>query len=441
MMSRIAMMVVGHRDYRTHIGEEMAGKTAASLQDAGIEVVLEPAAAVDPITARKTALRLLQEDPAGVIIYFATWLECSVAMAGVKEVGHLPLLFWGYRMFMNEGVPDSTGSYVGMSVFKGAMARTRYHFDYVVGSPDNSQAVARATGFCRAAIARQQMRRSRIGLIGYASMSMYPGTFDHLMLSENIGPEVEHISTYTLVRRSEESAASDRQQVIDWIKGLAAVDDAAVPALDTIAGMYLACSDIVRERYLDAINIKCQYELSQEYGCTACVPAALLAEDGVITGCEGDVLTSVSMMVLQYLSQSCTTYADVLDIRGKEILWSACGFAPFALASDPDKRRLRPFEHPGFKGVLCSYTLRPGRVTYARLAEKRCGYRMVAGTGTGMLSELRQGLFPALRMELDGEPGRFMDLQPSQHFAIVYGEWLDEIAHLCRMLDVEVQVV
>ena len=45
------------------------------------------------------------------------------------------------------------------------------------------------------------LKKTKIGLIGYSSMNIYPGTFDHLFLRTKIGPEVRQMDAYTVIGR------------------------------------------------------------------------------------------------------------------------------------------------------------------------------------------------------------------------------------------------
>ncbi|MFQ6099530.1 MAG: hypothetical protein ACE5O2_17490, partial [Armatimonadota bacterium] len=214
-------------------------------------------------------------------------------------------------------------------------------------------------------------------------------------------------------------------------------DDVTDEQLQTVAGMALALRQLADERGLNAMNVKCQYELSQEYGMVACVPISLLAEWGVVSACEGDLLITATMCVLHYLTGQPIYYGDILDLRGDQMLLSSCGFAPFGLAADPSTRRICQLGHPGFEGIINSFVLRPGPVTFARLVEGRGDYRLNFGLGRGVSTELRQGRFPALEIKVDGSVQRLLDTMASQHFAMCYGDVRDELRDLCGMLGIE----
>jgi L-fucose isomerase-like protein len=119
------------------------------------------------------------------------------------------------------------------------------------------------------------------------------------------------------------------------------------------------------------------------------------------------------------------------------MLLSSCGFAPFSLCNPEGKVCICELGYPGFDGLISSCTLRRGPVTFARLVEGTQGdYRLNYGTGTGVETDLRQGRFPALEVELDGDPERLWETIASQHFALCYGDVSAEIEDACRWLGV-----
>ncbi len=72
---------------------------------------------------------------------------------------------------------------------------------------------------------------------------------------------------------------------------------------------------------------------------------SMLSDEKIVTGCEGDIITSISMFIFYLLSDGGVTYGDRLDFDDNKdiVMFSACGFAPsrhFALIYGDFKRRL-----------------------------------------------------------------------------------------------------
>ena len=49
----------------------------------------------------------------------------------------------------------------------------------------------------------------------------------------------------------------------------------------------------------------------------ACVPVSALSDMGVVGSCEGDMMNTVSMMILHLLSGKVVTYGDSMNHEGK----------------------------------------------------------------------------------------------------------------------------
>jgi L-fucose isomerase-like protein len=433
---RIGLLLLGHPDYPNDIGLRFAEQAAEGLRQRGVEVLFEQQPLTRPLQARETAIRLAGQDPDGTLVFLGTWIECPTALAAIRELEHLPFAVWGFGMFEQEGRRESTGSFVAGAVLKGALDRMQYRALNVTGHPQDEPTLDRVATFCQAAHAAQRLKRARMCLVGYAAMGMYAGTFDHALLRRHIGPEVEHVDTYTLVRTAEGLPEAEVAATAEELRQKATVN-VAEPRLLKSARLAAALRKVVREGQFDAVNVKCQYELSQQYGMTACLPVSLIAEDGVVAACEGDVLVTVTECLLAYLTGDVVCYGDLLDLQGKRALLSSCGFAPFSLCNPAEQPRICELGYPGFDGIISSFTLRRGPVTFARLAEgSRGDYRLIYGTGLGIETELRQGRFPALQVVIDGDPQRLQDTLASQHFALCYGDVSTALEDVSRWLGI-----
>lgn len=435
MAPRVGLLLVGHPDYPNAVGARVASEAAQALRAHGIEVLGGETVCTDVVLAAFVARQLLRQDVEGVILFLATWIECATALAAIREIEHLPFALWAFPMYEEAGRRESTGSFVAACALQPALRRMDYRFPTILGMPGDDAAMDRALSFCRAAHATERLKRTRVGLVGYSAMAIYPGTFDHVLLRRHIGPEVVHLDTYTLVRLAEAAPAEAVATSAEALAGACRIEVAQERLLKA-SRLTWAARELVRVHHLHALNVKCQYELSQEWGMTACVPMATLADEGVVASCEGDTMVTVSQVLLHYLTGTPVTYGDLLDLQGPQALISACGFAPLSMASQEPAPAIRELDYPGFDGIICSLTLRQGPVTLARLAEERGSYRLVYALGQGEQTQLRQGRFPALTVTLAGDPQRLLDNIPSQHFALCPGHLEAELEEVARILNI-----
>lgn len=432
---KMGLLLFGHPDYPNDVGIRMAKNLMQGMEEKGLKVVFQNQALTESIAARQAALNLLGKDVAGVVALMGTWTSPAVNLAALVELFHLPLAIWGFGMYEDKGKLESTGSFVALNVIKGCLKRMGRQAKYIFASVDDSEGLERLSEFSRAAAAKQQLRRSRFGLIGYSAMGIYPGTFDHALMRAQVGPEIVQMDSYELVLAAEKSSDKERQEVIRRIKSLAEVaDDVDKSDMDKVAGIYLGLKELVKRHQLDAINIKCQTELSQMYGCIACLPASLLSDDGICTSCEGDVPLMVTMAILQSLGGKTATYGDILDIIDGRLYISSCGFAPPSMCHAGDKVMIRDIGYPGFKGPLVSIPLQEGRITLARLVETIGSYEIHLTRGRAIKSDLRQGKFPAVFAEIDGNLQEFVERLGANHFAFIYSDVRAELLELANLL-------
>lgn len=437
-MARIGLMTIGHKDYPVDIALRFASELKASLQERGVDVITYDEAIVSHKMALHFSRELLKEDIDGVVLFLGTWIEAPIAMTALREIEHLPFAIWGIPMFEYNGREESTGSFVSFAMLKGSLKRLEYIFNDFLGLPDDEDTLEDLISFCRAAHAKKRLKRARIGLVGYASMGIYPGTFDHLMLRRYIGPEVEHIDTFTLINRMNHVADLQCKVVFECLKSRVSVDDDVTEeSLMKVVRMYLALKEIAEDREVEAVNVKCQYELSKEYGMVACVPLSLLTEDGFVASCEGDIPCTVSQLMLAYVSGSVTAYGDVLNFnKDGTFKLSPCGFIPFSMGNETELRLRNFMPGVGFSGVQNSFCYRPGKVTLLRLVEDKCDYHLLLMTGEGVSTPLRQGYMPAIDIKPDGSLEKMMGNFGGQHFAMCYGDYANEIHDLAKLLGI-----
>lgn len=440
MMGKIGFVNLSHKDYITDTVLSIADKAVKAMHSLGIEVYSIDKPVTDCLAAELAGRELVKNEVDGVVIFLGSWIECPVAMSLIREVEHLPLCMWGFPMFKNNGRLNSTGSYVSFAMLKGSLDRVKFKYKPVLGMPDDSETKRNIRSFCTAAVAAKRLKRMRIGLVGYTSMGIYPGTFDHLLLRVNIGPEVEQIDSYTMINIAENVDEQSCVPVIDSFKKYATINqDVRYEDLIKASKLYIAMKRLANERHLHCINVKCQYEFSKEYGMVPCVPLSLLAEDGIVASCEGDILNTVSMAILSLITGETVTYGDAIHHENDVVKLSACGFIPFSMGMD-GKREIRRFlPHPGFKGIQNSFVMRPGKVTVMRLIEDIGSYHMLYFTGEGLETELRDGYMPAIDVRLDEQQiDSLVEKYAGQHYAICYGDVSTEIEDLARILGVKV---
>ncbi len=436
-MRNVGVIYLGHTDYLCENTSAIQRAAYNCIKDLTCVNASIDDIATDETMAVEAVRKLLRNDCCGAVIILNTWVECNVVMSALKELHGLPCMFWGFPLDEVEGIKESTGSYVSASMFSGVINRLNLPYYTLFASWNDVAAKSKIQQFARVASAMDSLFYSKIGLIGYTSMSIYTGTFDHVLMRWIIGPEIQQMDSYTLINAAEAVSEEKINEAKKCLQSMACMrEDVNPEKLNKTMGLYVAMKELCESNNWDAINVKCQYELSKEYKVVPCVALSLLAEDGITASCEGDILNTVSMHLLHLLSGDTVWYGDSLTHEGNKLMFSPCGFLPLSMSKD--KALVRPFmEHPGFSGIQVTGVLRPEKVTWCRLVEDIGTYHLLYGTGTGTETETRSGCMPALNVILDGDIDKLCKEYAGQHFAVAYGDLSEEIELYATLMGIE----
>ena len=147
-----------------------------------------------------------------------------------------------------------------------------------------------------------------IGLIGEASPWLIASGIDKEALSERCGVSFREISIGTLADKylgyrelwkNHTLSAGARAELDEVICRFSCSleGDRTTEDLSDAAIMYLALASICKEEHLDAVTVKC-FDLLSSCKTTACLALALLNDNGIIAGCEGDIPSICTMLAV-----------------------------------------------------------------------------------------------------------------------------------------------
>jgi L-fucose isomerase-like protein len=89
------------------------------------------------------------------------------------------------------------------------------------------------------------------------------------------------------------------------------------------AKAYLAIKRICQEESLDAMTIRC-FDIVKACGTTSCMALALLNDEGIVAGCEGDMQTLMSMYLAKRLCGEVAFMANPSQLTDKTSMLAHC---------------------------------------------------------------------------------------------------------------------
>jgi L-fucose isomerase len=397
-----------------------------------------------------------------LVAHVPCWVSPNMVLRGVQRA-NLPTLL------LSNKEPGTHGS-VGLFGAAGALdqigfphVRIREAFD----GPDPDAVAKKALPFIRAASAVTRLKGRNFGLFGGRSLGIDTGTFDPMQWRRQFGVDAEHIDQLDIIRLAEEVSEEETQKTMDWLAenmgSIAYNDLGLVPEkLAHQVRCYLATKQIIKERHLNFVAIKCMPDLTNHY-VPQCLSAALLPgpydadgdKETTVMACEADADAGLTSEIMKLVSGGQPTmFADVSYINDESNTFYLpnCGgmCTWFAARSDDPSENLKqvnimPAIRPGGGGITY-LTCAPGPLTLGRLYRKSGEYTMAIFPGEAIeLPREEYEAFVAARgshqlptafVKTNVDIDRFVDEFASNHICAVPGNWVKDLEHVCRILEI-----
>ncbi|MGD8488018.1 MAG: L-fucose isomerase [Anaerolineae bacterium] len=393
------------------------------------------------------------------VVHLPCWTAPNLVVRGVQRMG-LP------TVLVSNKHPATHGT-VGLLGAGGALDQIGYPHLRVRAGFDSPALAQRLLPFLRAASAVRRLRGQIFGLFGGRSLGIDTGTIDSMQWRRQFGVDVEHIDQLEIIRRAERIADEPTAEMVRWLETHAARVDydgqrLTSERLGFQSRCYLATREIVEELDLDFVAVKCMPDLSTHY-VPQCLSAALLpgpydAQGGkapVPMACEADGDGALTMQLLALVSGGKPTlFGDLsyLDDASRTLYMPNCGAQCtwYAARSDEPAENLAQVElRPSFRpggGATTYFKVAPGPMTLARLFRRAGAYflAIVPGEAIEPSPEDYQAFvqargshqLPTAFVRLSVNFDELVEQFGSNHISGVDGTYVQELEHVCRLLDI-----
>ena len=175
------------------------------------------------------------------------------------------------------------------------------------------------------------LRDRRIGVIGKPSGWLIASDVDYAAVHERWGVEMVDIPLDEVVKGYEAIADEEVQDITDaFISKSIGVKEPSRDEVVKAMRLYRAVKGIVERYRLDAFTLNC-FDLIPTTRTTGCVALALLNQEGIPAGCEGDEQTLLTMLAVAAATRQFTFMANpskILDNAAHEMVFAHCTIAP-----------------------------------------------------------------------------------------------------------------
>jgi L-fucose isomerase-like protein len=403
----------GWEDWESHFA-----RINGQLSELGMEVISAPEAVKDLESLERVAGFFSAKNVDVLHALIITWSfdHYTIELQGRL---HVPVAI--------RAIPGiRTGSIVGSQQLASVLADIDVQYRLFYGELEDKEVSEQVAIFARACGIRKKLQGARLGVIGRRTEGMTPTAVDEVEILRLFGVRLINYGLDELLDIA--GGIDEKEAAKTWGRfksGATEVLSKTEHGIQT-ARNYLACKRIISEQNLSALTIgsypKCQG--------TMCLPIAWLNEEGLPTGCEGDVNSTLNMFMLSQLSDEPTHFGEMLALDEKEntLVTSHCGCGSPSLAG-PEGYKLTPVRLAN-SGVCIRYAAKPGPVSFVNLVGRKNNYRMCCIEGeavpTGMVFE--------------GNPIKFVLKSPIRQvwsYVDEYGfghHWMTVYAHVTPVL-------
>ncbi len=277
-----------------------------------------------------------------------------------------------------------------------------------------------------------QLQGKRVGVIGKPSGWLIASNVDYATMHERWGIEMVDVPLDEVVTGYEAIGDDEVQNITDEFISKAV--DVKEPSRDEVVKamrLYRSIKAIVERYRLNAFTLNC-FDLIPTTHTTGCVALALLNQEGIPAGCEGDEQTLLTMLAVQAATGEMTFMANpskILDNATHEMVFAHCTIAP----AMTDRYIVRD-HYESLSGVAVEGIFDPMDVTVVK-----CGGRGMELYFISRASLLQCTTNPnmcrtQLHLRLDEPLDYFLERSIGNHHVIVRGDHKQCLETVLRML-------
>ncbi|MDO9575630.1 MAG: hypothetical protein Q7J55_03795 [bacterium] len=211
--------------------------------------------------------------------------------------------------------------------------------------------------------------------------------------------------------------------------------------------MYLAMENLIKDKKADGITVDCLslFGIMPAY---PCIGFAFLNDKGIPSACEGDVLSLFTMYVFKYLTGLPSFISDpVIDVSKNTVIHPHC-VAPIRVDGENNSPYIIRSHAEDNKSVSLQVKFEKigEKMTVTNLIKDENGKtKIVVSTGELLGNpEINRGCRTKFELKVkDAE--KMLRNWPNGavscfglHRVLVYGDWINEIEELARLLNIEV---
>lgn len=213
-----------------------------------------------------------------------------------------------------------------------------------------------------------QLKQTKLGLVGEPSNWLVASMPEFSTIKKIWGPEIIKIELEEL--KSLIANVKDEQINEDhhyFTNRSTEVIEPTKKELKNVVKVYAALKQMINKYELTSVSVRC-FDLVTDLKTTGCYALSKLNDDGIIAGCEGDLVSTLGMLWANFLTNQIIWMANPAQLdESNNSIWLAHCTVPTSLV---ENYKLRSHFESGI-GVGIQGELSKGKITIFRVGGKR----------------------------------------------------------------------
>ena len=277
-----------------------------------------------------------------------------------------------------------------------------------------------------------RLNGKRVGVIGKPSGWLIASNVDYAAMRERWGVEMVDVPLDEVVKGYEAVTADEVQDITDeFISKAVGVKEPSRDEVVKAMRLYRSVKGIVERYRLDAFTLNC-FDLIPTTRTTGCVALALLNQQGIPAGCEGDEQTLLTMLAVQAATGEMTFMANpskILDNAAHEMVFAHCTIAP----AMTDRYIVRD-HYESLSGVAVEGIFDPMDMTVVKCGGSGMEHYFLSKARLLQCTTNPNMCRTQLHLRLDQPLDYFLERSIGNHHVIVRGNHEQRLETVLRML-------
>ena len=277
-----------------------------------------------------------------------------------------------------------------------------------------------------------KLQGKRVGVIGQPSGWLIASGVDYAAMRERWGVEMIDIVLDEVVKGYEAIGDDEVQDLTDeFISKAVGIKEPPREEVVKAMRLYRSVKSIVERYHLDAFTLNC-FDLIPTTHTTGCVALALLNQEGIHAGCEGDEQTLLTMLAVQAATGEMTFMANpskILDNAAHEMVFAHCTIAP----AMTDRYIVRD-HYESLSGVAVEGIFEPMDMTVVKCGGKNMERFFISRAKLLECTSNPNMCRTQLHLRLDEPLDYFLERSIGNHHVIVKGNHVDKLHSVFQQL-------